>query len=170
MLHFIYLFLVDLFASLFQNSEEPVSEEYLKRTFSKYKCPYCSYSTIIRTNFETHKRRHTGEKPFTCSTCSKSFITKGNLQVHMRVHTGERPYSCPHCKKSFTQKGNLKTHSCFSKNYEWFKFANFHMFDSFNIFFFFFGDIEFIQIVFHDFILVNNIYQYWFVKNKLYEI
>ena len=103
-----FLFLVDLFTSLLQSSEE---------LLPKYKCSYCSYSTIIRTNFETHKRRHTGEKPFTCNTCSKSFTTKGNLQVHIRVHTGERPFSCSYCLKSFAQKGKLKTHACFSKKY-----------------------------------------------------
>lgn len=81
----------------------------------KYKCPYCSYSTIFRTNLEAHKRRHTGERPFKCHICPKLFTTKGNLQVHIRVHTGERPFVCVQCKRSFAAQGSLKKHVCYPK-------------------------------------------------------
>lgn len=80
--------------------------------FTKYKCSYCSYTTIIHTNLENHIRTHTGEKPFKCDTCFRSFSQKGNLVIHLRSHTGERPFSCQYCKKSFTHKSNLKAHAC----------------------------------------------------------
>lgn len=59
---------------------------------------------------ESHKRCHTGEKPFDCRFCEKKFAQKATLQVHERTHTGERPYKCKYCDKTFAQYGTKTVH------------------------------------------------------------
>ena len=75
-----------------------------------FECDKCDYKCSVSHNLTTHKRTHTGEKPFECDQCDKSFTQSGDLTSHKRTHTGEKPYKCDECKESFTQSGNLIRH------------------------------------------------------------
>lgn len=81
---------------------------------SRYQCDFmgCNKSFRQRMHLETHKRSHTGERPFLCPypDCNKAFSQRSNLRTHLRSHSGERPFSCDVCGRRFTQRGNLKNH------------------------------------------------------------
>ncbi|XP_061672149.1 gastrula zinc finger protein XlCGF49.1-like [Syngnathoides biaculeatus] len=84
--------------------------EYSQMHKIRVTCSVCSKTFATKQTLRTHKRRHTGEKPFSCQVCKKAFSQKGSIQLHMKTHTGEKPFSCSVCGKSFSHKENLVTH------------------------------------------------------------
>jgi len=76
----------------------------------KYKCTECGKCCQSGHDLATHRRSHSGEKPFECTVCSKRFAQSGNLLVHSRIHSGEKPYKCNVCEMTFSQSEQLNTH------------------------------------------------------------
>lgn len=77
-----------------------------------YKCDYsnCDKCYSNPSRLETHKRIHTGHRPFKCGICNKKFNEKGNLKTHLLFHSSYRPYRCEYCEHSYKTKGHLKEH------------------------------------------------------------
>ncbi|KAG9467455.1 hypothetical protein GDO78_014915 [Eleutherodactylus coqui] len=68
------------------------------------------FQFIKNSNISTHRRIHTGRRPYSCSECGKCFTEKSKLVLHERIHTGEKPYSCSLCGKRFTDKSGYVKH------------------------------------------------------------
>ena len=68
-------------------------------------------SSGVETKEETKSKGSANHREkFECSQCRKSFSLKGNLETHRKIHSGTRPYMCDFCDKSFVQKINMKNH------------------------------------------------------------
>ncbi|NWT07592.1 ZN787 protein, partial [Mionectes macconnelli] len=45
-----------------------------------------------------------------CGECGKSLSSGPALVTHRRIHTGERPFACPDCGKGFMATKSLSKH------------------------------------------------------------
>lgn len=52
--------------------------------------------------------------------CNMSFTRSEHLARHKRKHTGERPFTCPYCSKNFSRLDNLRQHKQTVHAYEMF--------------------------------------------------
>uniref|UniRef100_A0A914I8W3 C2H2-type domain-containing protein n=1 Tax=Globodera rostochiensis TaxID=31243 RepID=A0A914I8W3_GLORO len=76
----------------------------------QHKCADCQKTFAFPAKLKTHKRHHTGERPFQCQQCNKQFSQSSVLNRHLRTHSGEKPFKCGICDKQFSQSSDLNRH------------------------------------------------------------
>ncbi|XP_008492610.2 zinc finger protein 367 [Calypte anna] len=77
-----------------------------EQSSSRIRCNICNRVFPREKSLQTHKRTHTGERPYLCDypDCGKAFVQSGQLKTHQRLHTGEKPFVCSEngCLSRFT--------------------------------------------------------------------
>ena len=82
----------------------------LSHTQFGFQCETCGHISKSKDNYDTHMRKHTGEKPYVCELCSARFTCQSSLICHRKMHSGEAKVMCNHCGKQISNKKNLKRH------------------------------------------------------------
>merc|ERR1711894_219553 len=75
-----------------------------------FQCETCGHTSRSKQNYEIHKRKHTGEKPYVCEQCSSKFADLSSLIAHRKMHSGEAKVICTFCGKQISNRKNLKRH------------------------------------------------------------
>ena len=75
-----------------------------------FQCETCGHTSRSKQNYEIHKRKHTGEKPYVCEQCSAKFADLSSLIAHRKMHSGEAKVMCTFCGKQISNQKNLKRH------------------------------------------------------------
>ena len=57
-----------------------------------------------------HKRRHSGEKPYSCNQCNYSLSRPWHLKTQKLTRSGQKPFSCDQCNYKCKQRHHLKVH------------------------------------------------------------
>ncbi|CAG9770688.1 unnamed protein product [Ceutorhynchus assimilis] len=76
----------------------------------KYCCEICQKPFPIKSNYDSHMRRHTGDKKFECHLCQRKFTDKCVLQRHMRTHSNVREFRCSYCDREYKDPRVLRVH------------------------------------------------------------
>nr|XP_015846857.2 zinc finger and BTB domain-containing protein 39 [Peromyscus maniculatus bairdii] len=83
----------------------PPAEEFLSEELalqgqpgnSKYSCKVCGKRFAHTSEFNYHRRIHTGEKPYQCKVCHKFFRGRSTIKCHLKTHSGALMYRCTVC-------------------------------------------------------------------------
>ncbi|CAD6244320.1 GSCOCG00013343001-RA-CDS [Cotesia congregata] len=89
---------------------------------NRHRCYWagCSRTFKMKAKFDSHYRRHTGERPFECEFdgCIKSYVNASELNKHKKTHyknldddnSKSTAYECTTCKVSLENNENMKEH------------------------------------------------------------
>ncbi|XP_070546317.1 zinc finger protein 878-like isoform X2 [Ptychodera flava] len=76
----------------------------------EFKCDYCDYKTVRKSELTKHVHRHTERGKFDCKECGKHLANAHSLRQHFqRFHTNFK-YQCSDCEKEFSIIYELQHH------------------------------------------------------------
>lgn len=81
---------------------------------NEFQCHLCDLKTNLKANLLRHiDTVHHNVKKFKCEFCDKSFGLKTGMQSHRRVHTGEKPFLCrfENCETRYSDYSSLYKHT-----------------------------------------------------------
>ncbi|XP_043265068.1 zinc finger protein 236-like [Colletes gigas] len=73
------------------------------------RCDICQQEFTKQTLYKRHMENHAEEKPHRCPKCSASFNVPTNFTLHMATHNTGEP-KCPECGRKFARMASLKSH------------------------------------------------------------
>ncbi|XP_076223167.1 uncharacterized protein LOC116428332 isoform X2 [Nomia melanderi] len=73
------------------------------------RCEICQQEFTKQALYKKHMENHAQEKPHRCPKCSASFNVPTNFTLHMATHNTGDP-KCPECGKKFARMASLKSH------------------------------------------------------------
>ncbi|XP_044762679.1 zinc finger protein 25-like [Coccinella septempunctata] len=76
----------------------------------KYQCNLCDKKFPLKSGYDQHIKRHSGDKRFKCLVCEKSFISSSELKKHKKFHSDERAFKCSHCNKEYKDRRVYEIH------------------------------------------------------------
>ena len=75
------------------------------------KLEYDNCPVKVENNEEIEKFKSSyDKKTFPCDDCERVFSRFDNLSTHKRIHSGEKPFCCPYCGKSFSDMSAWTQH------------------------------------------------------------
>ncbi|XP_062557073.1 zinc finger protein 431-like [Armigeres subalbatus] len=77
--------------------------------FECKKCPGKAFKTA-QTLLAHERVVHLKTRQMKCEICDKTFNRKDNLDTHRRIHTGEKPYECSNCYMRFADQSTIFKH------------------------------------------------------------
>lgn len=98
------------------SDDESTKKHEQKCNTKRYFCDLCEYMTFSTGNLELHKRKHTGERPFSCENCDKRFTRVSHLNQHAKVHANDFEIHCSMCGRGFADGAELLKHELKCKN------------------------------------------------------
>ena len=79
-------------------------------TGKRHQCDHCGKLFRRYACLMTHRRTHTGEKPYKCGICDRAFSIASNLVRHGKMHNSVNLHECKLCGKTFAQYDRFLRH------------------------------------------------------------
>lgn len=75
-----------------------------------YNCVSCNQGFLTKSQYMSHLFDAHNVPHFNCDFCGRRFRMRQQMETHRRTHTGEKPYKCGKCAAAYTNAAALNYH------------------------------------------------------------